>query len=468
MYHDKLSPICLKCIFTLCTTIISWCSSYQFVSCPYYIPFITDTVNMPTKRQSSSGKGLFSTLKSRFRRNRTGSVDSGDPCDRDNAPDIPVRSKCATLPARVSEGKAFLNEPKTLHWMVGDIRVMDEIEGLLVTSPTVSREDSKESVDSGFHGFHLGQKIDEQDPKLKVVPSRSVGEGKIYDVATVEKAFGPLKDVGRWYSTYSNSRQSTIDESRYVHRPLRLQQSLDEEERLTSRPLPPIPRTPDSYQAPPVPPHMQDNPTTPEPNQVTPAVKSNSPPVPPHMVHDDTVYEHVEKRMLGTNGLCLDLRDLSQHGWYWGPIARVEAEERLGKSSDGTFLVRDSSDDRYLLSLSFRSQGKTLHTRIEHSNGFFSFYSYPDSDSEGFHSVVELIERSMAHSQEGVFCFSRARALGSPAVPVRLLKPFSRFSHVRSLQHYCRFAIRQSIRFDLIRTLPLPRHVHGFLEQSQF
>ncbi len=419
---------------------------------------------MPSKRQSSA-KGMFSTLKSKFRRNRTSSVNV-DPCDHDKT-DFPVRSKCATLPARVSERESFVNESKTLYWMAGDVRVMDEIEGSLVASPAVSREDSKESVDSGFHGFHLNQRIDEQDPKFKVVQSNSNSDdGKIYDVTAVEKAFGPLKDVGRWYSTYSNSRQSTVDESRYVHRPLRLQQSLDDEERLTSRPLPPIPNSSESSQAPPIPPHGRENPIPSESNQVAPAL-NNSPPVQPHM-RDDTVYEQVEQRMLGTNGLCLDLRELSQYGWYWGPISRVEAEERLGKSSDGTFLVRDSSDDRYLLSLSFRSQGKTLHTRIEYSNGFFSFYTYPDSDSEGFHSVVELIEKSMAHSQEGVFCFSRARTLGSPAVPVRLLKPFSRFSHVRSLQHYCRFTIRQSIRFDLIRTLPLPRHVHGFLEQSQF
>ncbi len=417
---------------------------------------------MPTKRnasksQSASPKGVISTIKAKLRRNRTSSVD-GDQSDK--RPDIPVRSKCATLPARVSK------EPQTLYWMAGDIRVVDEISIEGVMSSTVSREDSKESVDSGFHGFHHGPKIDEQDPKLKVVPSRNSDGSKIYDVAAVEKAFGPLKDVGRWYSTYSNSRQSVVDESRYVHRPLRLQHSLDEEERLTSRPLPPIPPAIES-QAPPVPPHiMRDDPTPPESKRVTPA-RNMSPPVSPHM-RDDTVYEQVEQRLLGTNGLCLDLRDLSQHGWYWGPIARVEAEERLGKSSDGTFLVRDSSDDRYLLSLSFRSQGKTLHTRIEYSNGCFSFYSYPDSDNEGFHSVIELIEKSMAHSQEGVFCFSRARALGSPAVPVRLLKPFSRFNHVRSLQHYCRFAIRQSIRFDLIRKLPLPHHVHGFLEQSQF
>jgi len=54
--------------------------------------------------------------------------------------------------------------------------------------------------------------------------------------------------------------------------------------------------------------------------------------------------------------LSRELFKLSKHGWYWGPITRVEAEEKLAGQADGSFLVRDSSDDRYLLSLSFRSK----------------------------------------------------------------------------------------------------------------
>jgi len=51
-----------------------------------------------------------------------------------------------------------------------------------------------------------------------------------------------------------------------------------------------------------------------------------------------------------------------------------EAEAMLANRRDGSFLVRDSSDERYILSLSFRSLGGTHHTRIEHYKGIDDMY----------------------------------------------------------------------------------------------
>ena len=177
-------------------------------------------------------------------------------------------------------------------------------------------------------------------------------------------------------------------------------------------------------------------------------------------------YDQVKERDREPWSLTKELVKLAKHGWYWGPINRVEAEEKLTNQPDGAFLVRDSSDERYLLSLSFRSYGRTLHTRIEHCNGVFSFYAQPES--EGYCSIVDLINHSMNDSQTGVFYYSRARTPGSPSFPVRLTKPVSRFSHVRSLQYLCRFVIRQTTRVDHIQKLPLPTSIKGWLQQKQY
>lgn len=47
---------------------------------------------------------------------------------------------------------------------------------------------------------------------------------------------------------------------------------------------------------------------------------------------------------------------------------------------------------------------------------------------------------------------------------VQLTNPVSRFRHIQSLQHMCRFAILKAVvRKDLIQTLPLPRRLLDYL-----
>uniref|UniRef100_A0A3Q0T711 Suppressor of cytokine signaling 7 n=1 Tax=Amphilophus citrinellus TaxID=61819 RepID=A0A3Q0T711_AMPCI len=162
------------------------------------------------------------------------------------------------------------------------------------------------------------------------------------------------------------------------------------------------------------------------------------------------------------------LRELEKCGWYWGPMNWEDAEMKLKGKPDGSFLVRDSSDPRYILSLSFRSQGVTHHTRMEHYRGTFSLWCHPKFEDR-CHSVVEFIERAIMHSKNGKFLyFLRSRVPGLPPTPVQLLYPVSRFSSVKSLQHLCRFCIRQLVRIDHIAELPLPTPLIAYLRKFYY
>jgi hypothetical protein len=162
------------------------------------------------------------------------------------------------------------------------------------------------------------------------------------------------------------------------------------------------------------------------------------------------------------------LNDLCKCGWYWGPLSSKEAEVKLHGTPDGAFLVRDSNDNRYLLSLSFRSAQKTLHTRIEFCKGKFSFYSAPFISNGSFASVVELIDNCVETSKERVYCYTKGRALNGATFPVRLTKPVSRFEYVCTLQHLCRFVIRQHFTLENISDMPLPGIMKRYLGKNHF
>ncbi|KAK2086553.1 Suppressor of cytokine signaling 6 [Saguinus oedipus] len=127
------------------------------------------------------------------------------------------------------------------------------------------------------------------------------------------------------------------------------------------------------------------------------------------------VYDSESSGPMVVTSITEELKKLAKQGCYWGPITRWEAEGKLANMPDGSFLVPDSSDDRYLLSLSFRSHGKTLHTRIEHPNCRFSFYEQPDV--EGHTSIVDQIEHSIRDLKMELFVIQGPAAWISNLAP---------------------------------------------------
>ncbi|KAH1174431.1 suppressor of cytokine signaling 7 [Mauremys mutica] len=208
---------------------------------------------------------------------------------------------------------------------------------------------------------------------------------------------------------------------------------------------------------PPPPPHAPDAFPRIVPFRPTEAVNSQT-----------TQHLHCPLYRPDSSSFAASLRELEKCGWYWGPMNWEDAEMKLKGKPDGSFLVRDSSDPRYILSLSFRSQGITHHTRMEHYRGTFSLWCHPKFEDR-CQSVVEFIKRAIMHSKNGKFLyFLRSRVPGLPPTPVQLLYPVSRFSNVKSLQHLCRFRIRQLVRIDHIPELPLPKPLISYIRKFYY
>lgn len=160
--------------------------------------------------------------------------------------------------------------------------------------------------------------------------------------------------------------------------------------------------------------------------------------------------------------LTKSLETLSHYNWYWGPINRYEAEDILKGKPDGCFLVRDSSNEFHLYSVSFRSRGRTCHTRILYENGRFGFLT--PAGLMGTKTVVGLIKRSIKISQKGALCYSKGQSFLDTPHPIRFTTPVSRFEDLPSLQHLCRFVIRQNSRCDKLHELPLPPKLIRYLD----
>ncbi|KAM7538108.1 hypothetical protein Aperf_G00000072246 [Anoplocephala perfoliata] len=180
-----------------------------------------------------------------------------------------------------------------------------------------------------------------------------------------------------------------------------------------------------------------------------------------------------------------NINQLKRTGWYWGPLTIEEAELLLKDRPNGSFLVRDSGHELYILSVSFRAENRTYHTRIEHMGGKFGFAVQGDSETSS--SIAQFIDHVIAESERGrTRFFLRQSALTTSSsndlngerttnqleneghVEARLLYPVSRFLVVHSLAHLCRFEILLKVRKDQIDQLPLPDRLKKYLHERQY
>lgn len=87
------------------------------------------------------------------------------------------------------------------------------------------------------------------------------------------------------------------------------------------------------------------------------------------LLQNDNIY--VNFSAPGAATMANERREMSKHGWYWGTITVNAAQRKLNGKPNGSFLVRDSHTGPFQFSISFRSAGYTLHTRVDFIAGYW-------------------------------------------------------------------------------------------------
>ncbi|KAM9295995.1 suppressor of cytokine signaling 3 [Gastrophryne carolinensis] len=154
---------------------------------------------------------------------------------------------------------------------------------------------------------------------------------------------------------------------------------------------------------------------------------------------------------------------LQESGFYWSTVTGTQANMLLGSEPAGTFLIRDSSDNRHFFTLSVKTESGTKNLRIQCEPCGFSLQTDPRSSQPvpRFDCVLKLLRHYMPAKDSGnrrsYYIYS-----GGERVPLLLSRPLS--TSVSSLQHLCRKAVNGHLEeFDAREQLPLP--IKDFLQE---
>ncbi|XP_001974401.3 uncharacterized protein LOC6549430 [Drosophila erecta] len=152
---------------------------------------------------------------------------------------------------------------------------------------------------------------------------------------------------------------------------------------------------------------------------------------------------------------CLvpDLEKITNSSFYWGKMDRYEAEHLLEGKPEGTFLLRDSAQEEFLFSVTFRKYGRSLHARIEQSGHKFSFDCH-DPCVFTAPTVTGLLE----HYKDPACVMFFEPCL---TIPLHRRQTFS-------LQQLSRATIVSSTSYDGINQMELPGRLKSYLKEYHY
>ncbi|XP_075464347.1 suppressor of cytokine signaling 4-like [Ascaphus truei] len=148
--------------------------------------------------------------------------------------------------------------------------------------------------------------------------------------------------------------------------------------------------------------------------------------------------------------LVPDLLAVTRMPCYWGALDQHQAELLLQGCPDGSFLLRNSSQDGCAFSVTFRRRGRSRHARVQYRDQCFSFHW----GSFRAPSVRSLLE----HYNDPTSCTFFEPLLSQPRIR----------NFPLSLQELCRASLNTCITYEGIGQLPLPRAMKEYLWECHY
>ncbi|KAG5895879.1 hypothetical protein JTB14_000494 [Gonioctena quinquepunctata] len=143
------------------------------------------------------------------------------------------------------------------------------------------------------------------------------------------------------------------------------------------------------------------------------------------------------------------VRALRQSGWYYEGITYQQSHELLKGTEVGTFLVRNSSDPKFLFSLSVQTERGPTSVRLFYINGYFRLDAQPHLQSAMpmFPSVIDLIQHYVEQLR---LCRNDAQVWvdqqGKWYSSILLVQPLRKKPEPSSLKHLARLAVHKALR----------------------
>ncbi|XP_057378698.1 uncharacterized protein LOC130700726 [Daphnia carinata] len=174
--------------------------------------------------------------------------------------------------------------------------------------------------------------------------------------------------------------------------------------------------------------------------------------------------------------LSIVAHQLRLSGYYYGHLSWKESMQLLQNTKVGTFLVRDSSDARYLYALSLQTDKGPTSVRIHYSSRGFRL----DASNTGmadhlprFRTVLDLVDHYVAKwsqcRDKGQFWLDNSGQVHSEVVLIRpLMRDCPPLKHLCRLAWNCRRSTSANSSLSPSSSANIPPTIKSFLNEYPF